>query len=173
MSSRNVANSLAFMMTTDGSQVWKIYGTTELNERFSRYRIGVERSRHVTEGNTRRRFHGTLRECCLGDDDNCRDLCNSNSCSLCCIIAVRATRSTSHSTLTILIRAHSKSLRQEVTTTTADLDEVSLSICETHTEVAHLRSEASTRQPHLPRYIRGLSASVQSAELYPGRRLRS
>jgi hypothetical protein len=70
-------------------QIWKIYGTKTLNDNFSRYRLGVERTRNISEGNTCRRFHGTARKCLLGDDDRNRDMCNDGGCSLCSIIAVR------------------------------------------------------------------------------------
>jgi hypothetical protein len=72
------------------TQLWKIYGTKALNDKFSRYRLAVERTRRLTEGNTCRRFHGTARRCRLGDDDRNRDLCTDGACSLCSIIAVRA-----------------------------------------------------------------------------------
>lgn len=36
-------------------------------------------------GNENRRWHGTTRECNLGDNGNCT-LCSSHTCSLCCII---------------------------------------------------------------------------------------
>lgn len=52
-------------------------------------RIIVERTRTIDNGNTKRRFHGTIRACRLGDSDTCRDLCEDSDCSLCSIIQVR------------------------------------------------------------------------------------
>ncbi|KAI0292719.1 hypothetical protein BC826DRAFT_894634, partial [Russula brevipes] len=37
-------------------------------------------------GNTRRRFHGTIRECTLGDTSPDSKLCTNDACSLCRII---------------------------------------------------------------------------------------
>ncbi|GBE87737.1 hypothetical protein SCP_1104140 [Sparassis crispa] len=67
-------------------QVWRIYGSKAINDRFLKYRQDVERRTGLTEGNNRRRWHGTIRACTLGDNDNLRDLCTSQSCSLCQII---------------------------------------------------------------------------------------
>jgi hypothetical protein len=69
-------------------QVWKIYCTKPLNDAYVQYRSRVEQERGLAGGNTRRRFHGTIRACCLGDDDRNRDLCNVSTCSLCRIIRV-------------------------------------------------------------------------------------
>ncbi|KAL6299580.1 ADP-ribosylation, partial [Sparassis latifolia] len=67
-------------------KVWRIYGSKAINDRFLKYRQDVERRTGLTEGNNRRRWHGTIRACTLGDNDNLRDLCTSQSCSLCQII---------------------------------------------------------------------------------------
>jgi hypothetical protein len=39
-------------------------------------------------GNSRRRFHGTVRECCLGDTSSENALCRLSTCNLCRIIQV-------------------------------------------------------------------------------------
>jgi len=46
----------------------------------------VEQNRGITGGNTRRRFHGTVRECCLGDTSSENALCRLSTCNLCRII---------------------------------------------------------------------------------------
>jgi hypothetical protein len=67
-------------------RVWKIYGTRALNDTHGRYRLAVERRTGLPEGNTCRRWHGTIRNCNLGDNDQNRDLCSNLGCSLCQII---------------------------------------------------------------------------------------
>src|SRR5216683_5383926 len=51
-------------------------------------RRGVEHSRGIPGGNTRRRFHGTIRECRLGDTPSESALCRLSTCNLCRIIQV-------------------------------------------------------------------------------------
>ena len=55
---------------------------------FECFRRGVEFSRGIPGGNTRRRFHGTVRECCLGDNSSESALCRLSTCNLCRIIQV-------------------------------------------------------------------------------------
>ena len=55
---------------------------------FECFRRGVEFSRGIPGGNTRRRFHGTVRECCLGDHSSESALCRLSTCNLCRIIQV-------------------------------------------------------------------------------------
>lgn len=61
-----------------------IVRTTDLEH----VRRGVEFSRGIPGGNTRRRFHGTVRECCLGDTSSEGALCRLSTCNLCRIIQV-------------------------------------------------------------------------------------
>jgi hypothetical protein len=58
-------------------------------------RRGVEQSRGIPGGNTRRRFHGTIRECCLGDTFSENALCRLSDCNLCRIIQVPLDRTAS------------------------------------------------------------------------------
>ena len=51
------------------------------------WRLATER-RNKGESNCRRRWHGTIRACRLGDDSNEYTLCNLTECSLCHIIRV-------------------------------------------------------------------------------------
>lgn len=60
-----------------------------------RVRRGVEQRRGIPGGNTRRRFHGTIRECYLGDNSSENALCRLNSCNLCRIIQVPFERTAS------------------------------------------------------------------------------
>lgn len=66
-------------------QIWKIYGDKESNDKFARYKLDVERRTNEPGGNTRRRWHGTIRACRLGDE-NFRQFCTNRPCSLCDII---------------------------------------------------------------------------------------
>jgi hypothetical protein len=56
---------------------------------FNRIRLEVERRTGNSGGNTRRRFHGTIRECTLGDTSRDGDLCAQIGCNMCRIIEVR------------------------------------------------------------------------------------
>ncbi|GBE87736.1 hypothetical protein SCP_1104130 [Sparassis crispa] len=67
-------------------QIWKIYGSKNANDTFDRYRLSLERRTGKKDGNTQRRWHGTIRACTLGDSELLRELCTSETCSLCNII---------------------------------------------------------------------------------------
>lgn len=67
-------------------KVWKIFEPKQTSDKFAQYKLAVERSRGLEGGNTRRRWHGTIRACKLGDDDNNRIMCNQTGCSLCNIV---------------------------------------------------------------------------------------
>ncbi len=51
-------------------------------------RLSIERSRNLAGGNSKRRWHGTIRACRLGDDESQKTLCVNLGCSLCRIIEV-------------------------------------------------------------------------------------
>ncbi|KAH9992751.1 hypothetical protein BJV74DRAFT_834239 [Russula compacta] len=70
----------------DVIKLWKIYADQSVLDRFSSYQRGVEQSRGIPGGNTRRRFHGTIRECCLGDNSSESALCRLSTCNICRII---------------------------------------------------------------------------------------
>ncbi|EGN91900.1 hypothetical protein SERLA73DRAFT_191870 [Serpula lacrymans var. lacrymans S7.3] len=71
----------------------KLYKLIERNSsvvKYTRYRASVEarghfRRRKLAAGNERRRWHGTRRECKVGDPGN-RHFCGSATCSLCIIM---------------------------------------------------------------------------------------
>jgi len=67
-------------------KLWKISPDQTVQYRFSSYQRRVEQNRGISGGNTRRRFHGTVRECCLGDTSCQDELCWRSTCSLCRII---------------------------------------------------------------------------------------
>ncbi|TFY50765.1 hypothetical protein EVJ58_g10898 [Rhodofomes roseus] len=67
-------------------QIWKIYSDKQHNDQFSRYRLEVERTSGVSGGNSKRRWHGTIRACSIGDTERQSHVCNSPACSLCGII---------------------------------------------------------------------------------------
>jgi len=67
-------------------KLWKIYGDRSVLDRFSRYQLEVERRTGTKGGNTRRRFHGTIRACTLGDTSGDGSLCAQSSCNMCRII---------------------------------------------------------------------------------------
>ncbi|KZT01037.1 ADP-ribosylation [Laetiporus sulphureus 93-53] len=67
-------------------KVYKIYSDQNHNNNFMRYRQSVERRTGLPGGNSKRRWHGTVRECRLGDSDNDLMLCSIGGCSLCSII---------------------------------------------------------------------------------------
>lgn len=64
--------------------------------RFDCIRLEVERRTGNPGGNTRRRFHGTVRECTLGDTPRDGNLCARTSCNMCRIIEVRTGMSVWH-----------------------------------------------------------------------------
>ena len=55
---------------------------------FEHVRRGVEQNRGIPGGNSRRRFYGTVRGCCLGDTSSENALCRLSTCNLCRIIQV-------------------------------------------------------------------------------------
>ncbi|KAJ8592695.1 ADP-ribosylation [Rhizopogon salebrosus TDB-379] len=70
--------------------VYKVIASPASIAKYEAYRATVEaRGNFVaaghSAGNESRRWHGTTRECNLGDSGNCT-LCSSHTCSLCCII---------------------------------------------------------------------------------------
>ncbi|KZT64779.1 hypothetical protein DAEQUDRAFT_759736 [Daedalea quercina L-15889] len=67
-------------------KIWKIYCDKQHNGQFSRYRLSVERLRNIPNGNSKRRWHGTIRACNIGDSEAWASVCQSNACSLCGII---------------------------------------------------------------------------------------
>ncbi|KAI0300493.1 hypothetical protein B0F90DRAFT_1951105 [Multifurca ochricompacta] len=67
-------------------KLWRIYGDRSVLDRFSRYQLEVERRTGTSGANTRRRFHGTIRACCLGDTSSDRALCKLSACNMCNII---------------------------------------------------------------------------------------
>ncbi|TFK69964.1 ADP-ribosylation [Pluteus cervinus] len=71
-------------------RVYKIVSSQSSLASYSAYRAAVESRGQFaasgrSSGNENRRWHGTRRECTLGDKSNA-SLCKSPSCSLCCII---------------------------------------------------------------------------------------
>jgi len=67
-------------------KLWRVYGDRAVFDRFSRYQLEVERRTGLEGGNTRRRFHGTIRACCLGDTSLDGAICREEACNLCRII---------------------------------------------------------------------------------------
>jgi len=70
--------------------IYKVISSQQIVDRYENYRSAVEeRGNFVATGqpfgNERRRWHGTTRECTLGDKE-CNKFCSSDSCSLCNII---------------------------------------------------------------------------------------
>lgn len=57
-------------------------------QRMPPIRLTVARKTQLENGNTRRRFHGTTRACCLGDTSTDYTFCEKPSCSLCNILQV-------------------------------------------------------------------------------------
>lgn len=71
-------------------KVHKVISSPASIAKYEAYRAAVEgRGNFVaagrSAGNENRRWHGTTRECNLGDNGNCT-LCSSQTCSLCCIL---------------------------------------------------------------------------------------
>ena len=71
------------------TQIWKIFCDKAHNDEFARYRLSVERSRGLPGGNSKRRWHGTIRACAVGDNHRQAAVCHKRGCSLCGIIKVR------------------------------------------------------------------------------------
>ncbi|KAI5120710.1 hypothetical protein M0805_007672 [Coniferiporia weirii] len=71
-------------------RVYKIIGTQASLDKYEAYRDSVEArgqfaAHNRSAGNENRRWHGTRRECTLGDQGNTQ-FCASTTCSLCCIV---------------------------------------------------------------------------------------
>ena len=71
-------------------RIYKVVSDTASLKKYEAYRSAVEaRGNFVaagkSAGNENRRWHGTTRECLLGDNGNA-NLCSSTTCSLCCIL---------------------------------------------------------------------------------------
>lgn len=71
------------------AQVWKIYCDRGHTDEFSRYKLAIERKTNLSGGNSKRRWHGTVRACTVGDSETQSALCVDPACSLCNIIRVR------------------------------------------------------------------------------------
>ncbi|KAI9465774.1 hypothetical protein BJY52DRAFT_1143683 [Lactarius psammicola] len=67
-------------------KIWRIYGERSVQDRFFRYQLEVERRTGIPNANTRRRFHGTIRACRLGDTSTDGALCRLSNCNMCSII---------------------------------------------------------------------------------------
>ncbi|KAH9067953.1 ADP-ribosylation, partial [Lactarius vividus] len=62
-------------------KIWRIYGERSVLDRFF-----LERRTGTSGANTRRRFHGTIRKCRLGDTSTDGALCKLSDCNMCSII---------------------------------------------------------------------------------------
>ncbi|KAH9932383.1 uncharacterized protein B0H18DRAFT_55450 [Fomitopsis serialis] len=67
-------------------KIWKIYCDKDHADQFMSYKHDVERSTGIAGGNSRRRWHGTIRTCTIGDSGKDFSLCKDPNCSLCSII---------------------------------------------------------------------------------------
>ncbi|KAG8916862.1 hypothetical protein FRC00_014305, partial [Tulasnella sp. 408] len=72
-------------------RICKVVNSKAVEDRFQAYRQKVEQAGNwvaqgKTAGNENRRWHGTVRECTVGDDPNKLDMCTSTACKLCCVI---------------------------------------------------------------------------------------
>ncbi|KAI0028017.1 ADP-ribosylation [Vararia minispora EC-137] len=71
-------------------KIWRVIATRKAHGKFSRYQLSVERTQNLKDGNSRRRWHGTMRNCRLGDEDNESTLCDlvigRRQCAVCSII---------------------------------------------------------------------------------------
>lgn len=75
------------------TQIWKIFCDKAHNDQFGQYRLSVERARNLPGGNSKRRWHGTIRACTVGNNDYQGFACHNSACSLCGILNVRASPS--------------------------------------------------------------------------------
>ncbi|KAI0715553.1 ADP-ribosylation [Fomitopsis betulina] len=50
-------------------KIWKIFCDKAHNDQFGQYRLSVERARNLPGGNSKRRWHGTIRACTVGNND--------------------------------------------------------------------------------------------------------
>ncbi|EPS93927.1 hypothetical protein FOMPIDRAFT_1135248 [Fomitopsis schrenkii] len=66
--------------------IWKIYCDRGHTDEFARYKLAIERKTNFPGGNSKRRWHGTVRACTVGDSQGQPTLCNDVLCSLCNII---------------------------------------------------------------------------------------
>ncbi|TFY64614.1 hypothetical protein EVJ58_g2510 [Rhodofomes roseus] len=66
--------------------IWKIYCDRAHEAEFSKYRHAIHRKTHYPSGNSKRRWHGTIRACTIGDSEGQTDFCEDDDCSLCSII---------------------------------------------------------------------------------------
>ncbi|TFY59973.1 hypothetical protein EVJ58_g5433 [Rhodofomes roseus] len=67
-------------------KIWKIYSRKKHTDDFLSYKDAVERMTGLPGGNSRRRWHGTFRQCTIGDTESQVALCQDANCSLCRII---------------------------------------------------------------------------------------
>jgi len=67
-------------------KIWRIYCDKDHTDEFSRYKLAIERKTNYTGGNSKRRWHGTIRACTIGDSEHQKELCYNANCSLCGII---------------------------------------------------------------------------------------
>lgn len=67
-------------------RIWKVYSSRYHYNRFSRYQLSVERRTGLPNGNTQRRWHGTVRACQLGNDESSTSFCDMERCLLCNIL---------------------------------------------------------------------------------------
>ncbi|KAN0124651.1 hypothetical protein V8E53_015719 [Lactarius tabidus] len=67
-------------------KIWRIFGERSVLDRYFRYQLEVEQRTGIPGANTRRRFHGTIRACRLGDTSNDGALCSLSTCNICSII---------------------------------------------------------------------------------------
>ncbi|KZT64780.1 ADP-ribosylation [Daedalea quercina L-15889] len=66
--------------------IWKIYSDKAHSDEFYSYKRHIEHKTMIPGGNSKRRWHGTIRSCTLGDDKDQCNLCQNADCSLCSII---------------------------------------------------------------------------------------
>ncbi|KZT28143.1 ADP-ribosylation [Neolentinus lepideus HHB14362 ss-1] len=66
-------------------RIYKIYMPEDIHLRYEKYKADIAQKRELPGGNECRRFHGTNRACCLGENGQ-TTLCDSENCSLCGIL---------------------------------------------------------------------------------------
>lgn len=67
-------------------QVYKVYSSNDHMDEFGRYKLAIERRTGIEGGNARRRWHGTIRTCRIGDHSSQTDFCSDDNCCLCRIL---------------------------------------------------------------------------------------
>ncbi|CAL1710597.1 unnamed protein product [Somion occarium] len=72
--------------TTMVPSIWKIFAAKDIYDTIDRYKLEVERRTGLEGGNSLRRWHGTVRTCRLGDEEDKHSFCSDPACSLCLII---------------------------------------------------------------------------------------